>query len=352
MKTLIIDDDPKIHEMFKSFLPFEYKIEPDSAYSAEEGIEKLSEKHYDFVICDYHMPPKTGMDVLNYIEKLNEKPIVIMLTASDEKELLLKSVDVGVYKYIEKTNFSLDLITEIMEDVISCFEDKKNKKHFSSLGENLAVVIHEINNPLSVIQMRTHVLKGKKFTFNNDKEKEDYLKHLNSITDSCHKITSIMNEQRDQIVNLKIEEIGLNTLFLELEDFIDVLNLPSDINVDVSELNKDIEIITNKYKISQVLTNLINNSLDAISDLNERWIKLKVDLSDNLCTISCIDSGNGIPDEVQEKIFQKFYSKKKDMKGTGMGLHICKSIANDLGGDLVLDNSSKNTKFVLTFPMR
>lgn len=350
MNTLIIDDDKKIHEMFNSFLPFEYQIEPKSAYSASEGIEAIEKNKFDLVICDYHMPPQTGIDVLNYINTLEEKPIVVMLTASDEKELLLKSVESGVFKYIEKNNFKLELIVEVIEKILEHHKETKKDKHMQDLGETLAVVIHEINNPLAVIQGRASILKDKEIEFINDKDKEFYFKSLNSIESSCYKISEIIKDQKNKISLQEKTKIGLNTLFLELEDYLDSKEgIDPNIEINISALNKEDEIRTNKNKVVQVITNLLNNSLDAVSDLDEKWIKMDASIVNNKCHISCIDSGKGVNLEDQTKIFNKYYSNKKSELGTGIGLDLCKKIAHDLGGDLFIDNDSKNTCFKFYF---
>ena len=352
MKTLIIDDDKKIHDMFNTFMPYDYDIEPDSVFSAEEGIDKISKHDYDFVVCDYHMPPKTGIDVLNYINTLKKKPIVIMLTASDEKEVLLKSVDSGVFKYVEKSNFNLELITSVVDEVLEKFKNNCQKEHFSDLGESLAVIIHEINNPLAIIQGRACLLKNRKFQFKDESEKAVLLRNLDSIDNSCKKITEIINTQRNKVINQDRKVIGLNSLYLELDDYLDGKEKDENIRIDIEELNQETELNTNKNKIFQVLTNLINNSLDAVSDLEEKWIKLKVDFQDKKCIISCIDSGDGIKEEDLERIFEKFYTKKKNTVGTGVGLDVCKKIARDLGGDLVIDCDSDNTCFQFSFQFK
>ena len=131
--------------------------------------------------------------------------------------------------------------------------------------------------------------------------------------------------------------------------------------VQISEFFCHIELILDIRKeaavidcinvqISQVILNFLNNSMDAISELTDKWIKLVVDEDYKGVTLKCIDSGNGIPDAIREKLFQPFFTTKAVGKGTGLGLSISQGIIKAHGAKLHLDEESKNTCFVISFP--
>jgi signal transduction histidine kinase len=67
--------------------------------------------------------------------------------------------------------------------------------------------------------------------------------------------------------------------------------------------------------------------------------------------LSVEDSGYGISEQVQEKIMQPFFTTKEVGQGTGLGLSISKSLAEDHGGNLYYDQSSRHTRFVLELPL-
>ena len=71
---------------------------------------------------------------------------------------------------------------------------------------------------------------------------------------------------------------------------------------------------------------------------------------DDRIEINCIDSGGGIPSNIQNQLFSKLYTKKKKLKGQGLGLAICKEIMNSYNGDLVFNDSLDNTCFSLKIP--
>lgn len=112
-----------------------------------------------------------------------------------------------------------------------------------------------------------------------------------------------------------------------------------------------IHLACREVQISQVLLNLIHNSLDAIlDDKAPKWIKIEVENLGNLARIWVTDSGHGIPEDIQDKILQPFFTTKEIGKGTGLGLSISRSILLEHHGNLFYDRNHKNTSFVLEVP--
>jgi C4-dicarboxylate-specific signal transduction histidine kinase len=103
-------------------------------------------------------------------------------------------------------------------------------------------------------------------------------------------------------------------------------------------------------EISQVILNLIHNASDAIANLPTRWIRIQVlDLNEHI-EVRVIDSGSGISESAQKRIFQPFYTTKEIGQGTGLGLSIAAGIVRGHSGELIVDNKSANTCFVLRLP--
>jgi signal transduction histidine kinase len=102
-------------------------------------------------------------------------------------------------------------------------------------------------------------------------------------------------------------------------------------------------------QIFQVFVNLISNSVDAISHLQEKNIEITVKESADKVIVKFQDSGNGIPEEYQEKIFNAFFTTKERGLGSGLGLSLCRKILEAHGGSLSIDNSAPHTTFLIEF---
>lgn len=214
------------------------------------------------------------------------------------------------------------------------------------LGEMSACVAHEINNPLTVIHGVAKMLSRHE----NDAEK--FKSNVNKISKSVERISRIVNSLK------KISHGGSESKIYKNIDFAyivkDVCSLVGirmkENNVSLSlNLKDNILISCDKAEIEQVLINLLNNSIDAIKDNNEKWIKVELIENSDLAVLSIIDSGPGICEKKIDKLFDPFFTTKSIGEGTGLGLSICKGIIDSHNGSIRINPNIKNTCFELRF---
>lgn len=120
--------------------------------------------------------------------------------------------------------------------------------------------------------------------------------------------------------------------------------------LEIDELSKDLFIECRSTQIFQVLLNLLNNSRDAIENLDEKWVKISIKDCGDTVELRISDSGKGIPAEVHDKLFSPFFTTKGVGKGTGLGLSISEKLVKTHGGSLKLDPHAPSTCFVLQLP--
>ena len=114
--------------------------------------------------------------------------------------------------------------------------------------------------------------------------------------------------------------------------------------------SEDVQVNINVTQMFQVVVNLITNGVDAIEDLDEKWLKLGWEVGDDKVIIRFQDSGLGIPEEVQKGMWESFFTTKGVGKGTGLGLSLCAKIIEEHGGKIFVDNDQPNTTFVIELP--
>ena len=110
------------------------------------------------------------------------------------------------------------------------------------------------------------------------------------------------------------------------------------------------DILCRPAQILQVITNLLSNSLDAIEQQENPWVKITCSETATEIQLSVTDSGSGIPENVRKKMMQPFYTTKSNGRGTGLGLSISKKIIEEHSGKFFYDESSANTCFVIRLP--
>jgi C4-dicarboxylate-specific signal transduction histidine kinase len=104
-------------------------------------------------------------------------------------------------------------------------------------------------------------------------------------------------------------------------------------------------------QLSQVLLNALNNSFDAISNLDDKWIDLSILKENQKYIFRITDSGHGIPVHVQNKVMQPFFTTKDVGKGTGLGLSLSKSIVDAHHGRIYFNfDHPTNTQLVIEIP--
>ncbi|MEI7431476.1 MAG: ATP-binding protein, partial [Betaproteobacteria bacterium] len=108
--------------------------------------------------------------------------------------------------------------------------------------------------------------------------------------------------------------------------------------IDVQASSGELSVWADQQRLEQVLVNLLINALDAVGEVSDKRILVRV--SDEVSQVSvCIrDSGEGIPEEVLAHLFEPFFTTKSAGKGLGLGLPISRMIISELGGRIEAQN--------------
>ncbi len=232
-------------------------------------------------------------------------------------------------------------------------EIEKERARFNaqlaSVGEMSASIAHEIANPLAIINGANNLITK----MVNQPEK--VLLHTESVRNAVSRIQKI-------IVGLKrlarkstgddFELVELEQLVGETMDFLEESLRHTHIKLIVDKIPQGVQLMCRDVEISQVLVNLVRNARDAIieSSSKERWIKVQIVVNDKDIMISIIDSGPGIPREIEDKIMESFFTTKKTGKGTGLGLSLGKKIVESHNGTIKLMTNTESTTFQLILP--
>ena len=234
--------------------------------------------------------------------------------------------------------------------------DLHNKINHSSrlaeLGELTGGIAHEINTPLGIISLT--VDSTERYMTENKIDFPKISDNLRKIKETSFRIAKIILAMKSFIKTEPISRpvtIQLSKVFDEVFAIMAFKLNSTNTKLINENLNGDFNVKGNQILLSQVFVNLISNSIDAIKDEKDRWVKISSrEITDkNMIEIKVTDSGLGIPAEFQSRIFESLFTTKVK-EGTGLGLSISKKIMNDFKGDLLLDSKAKNTTFVVTIP--
>ena len=257
-----------------------------------------------------------------------------------------------------------------------------HSEKMKSLGELVAGIMHEINNPIN-------------FIYGNMTHLSNYSNDLIQIIEEYTKYdVSLTPEEKEDIDKLK-QDIDYEFLKSDLPDLIKsckegadrAKNIIQDLksfsrmeevaitDVDIPhEIDTTLNILHNKIKnkaevhkeymenvprieafggqLNQVFMNIIDNAVGAIKDHGDIWIRINTDKEHKNLIIEIEDNGIGMDEETTRKVFNPFFTTKPVGQGTGLGLSITYKIIKNHQGDINVESrQGMGTKFIITLPI-
>jgi len=221
-----------------------------------------------------------------------------------------------------------------------------------SIGTLAAGVAHEVGNPLASISALVQVVQ-RSTTDEFAKEKLELIKK--QVTRISKIIRDLVDFSRPSNYELQLTDI--NQSIVEAVEIIKVGAKAKDISFDLN-LNDKIPLLPLiSDQIQQIFVNILLNAVDAISENSENNKKNKISVNSNIndeeVIITFKDTGKGINDENLSKVFEPFYTTKKEGKGTGLGLWVSYGIIKSFQGDIKVESKLiKGTTFTITLPIQ
>jgi PAS domain S-box-containing protein len=245
-------------------------------------------------------------------------------------------------------------ISELREAQMQLEEQQRRMgaaSKMAALGVLAAGIAHEINNPLAIISATCSYLEES--TAAGKADPAALAKGFAVIDKTVNRIAKIVRGLKAFTRNQSKDEMKETPLAKILDESFELCAermRAGEIRFIRPELPDGEMLFCRESEISQVLINLINNSVDAISSLDEKWIKVGLRVEEGFSILTITDSGPGIPEAVRAKIFEPFFTTKDVGKGTGLGLSISLGLIASHGGTFSYNSASPNTEFVLALP--
>lgn len=287
---------------------------------------------------------------LNFLIK-NKKP-----SFGENEESFLEKIDNYCQEQENRTKIvtnSLYQSSKEISEYIAELEEKTlrltHSNKMSTIGEMSSSLSHEINNPLFVILSNSEIIE---FLIENQdfKNKEKVLAALNNISATVEKIKKItfsLKNLSNEKSDFSYQENNLKEVITEACSF----SLESLKNKKIATTFNlfDYPINIPTVEFSQVLINLITNAKHAVEELSceDKYISISMKDCPSSILIIFENGGPKIPKEIEDKIFDSFFTTKPVGKGTGLGLSISRKIIEKMGGSLTLDSACGHPRFCI-----
>jgi two-component system NtrC family sensor kinase len=422
-RILTIDDSPT--EL--AFLSEELRnqgYEVETAATGVGGLSRMADEKFDCVLVDLVMPEMDGIEVCRRIaamhRSLNSGVAVIILTASGSKgdlnrgleagadDFVGKSGDLAVLrariqalmrrKFFQEENRRIieELKTKEMETLqaragrqmaearVAMAEELVQANHdlqeanrklketqaqliqnekMASLGQLVAGIAHEINNPLAFVLNNLFIVENGLDNLSPELEpglSEPSFKKLRKARDRLGEMKQGLDRVKELVLDLRtfsrLDEGELKAV--DVVETIDAVLLLFKHKMNGSiRVEKHYAPARTLYcfagRLHQVLMNLIGNAVDAIGStgVGAGTIAVATSQTPEFFSISVRDNGAGIPEAIRGKIFDPFFTTKPVGQGTGLGLAISYGIVQDHGGSIeVHSEAGVGTEFVVRIP--
>ncbi|WP_158224600.1 YfiR/HmsC family protein [Agaribacterium haliotis] len=236
----------------------------------------------------------------------------------------------------------------------------------AALGSLVAGVAHEINTPLGVgVTAASHLSDSfehfKKLYQSGELKRSDFEQFIEQNEDAGELLLKNLSRASDLIRNFKQVAVdqsseerrhfNLHAYCLEIWDTLYHHTKQQGIELQL-DIDNSLELDSYPGMLSQVITNLIMNSMvHAFAEQSSPRVYISADSDDECCRILYRDNGCGIDSAVREQIFDPFFTTRRSEGGSGLGMHICFNLIQQLGGSIDCLANANGAQFELKLPL-
>jgi signal transduction histidine kinase len=428
---LVIDDNPTNLGVIVDYLEAK-NFTVLVAQDGESGLKRANYAHPDLILLDVLMPGMDGFETCLYLKQnaaTYEIPVIFM-TALSNTEDKVKGFAVGAVDYVTKPVQQEELLARIqvhlkLQELSKTLEEKNKllaernshleatltelkqaqiqiiqSEKMSSLGQLVAGVAHEINNPLNFVDANLNYVQGYTedlldFVRLYDKHYPDPIPEIQAKANEID-IEFLQTDLSKLLNSMRVGTERINQIVLSLRNFsrmdeaefkavdihdgLDSTLLILQHRLKATAKRAEIQIIRNYAdlpliecyagQLNQVFMNILANAIDAIDEASDQQVQDDESFKMGCIQIStalnelqhespwvkiCIsDNGSGIPQHIKQKIFEPFFTTKPTGKGTGMGMSISYQIIVEKHGGLLncCSTAGAGTEFVIQIPVQ
>ena len=343
MNILVVDDEEAMVESLKIGLESNgYRV--FGAYDGKEALDHLFHGvRIDLLITDYLMPAMNGLDLLAAVRRSHPTLSVMIMTAYAETSVLIEALRNHCDSFIEKP-FSLDqLLVEIERVKLYLLQNTKS----SDLHHLLPRIVHQLNNPLTAISGFAQMIQR---NLNNGVPLQKCVEEILAAVKQISLINKeIMNAGRAE--ESRCEPVNLDLLLEGCLEIFQGLFILKDVQVIKVVPVQETWVHGDRFGLEQVFKNLILNGVDAMDGRTDKKLSVTMMLLPDsaLIAVAIEDTGCGIREELLAKIFEPYFTDKRD--GNGLGLEIIKDVVEKHGGKALVESRvGVGSKFCVHLP--
>ncbi len=358
---LLIDDEKKLLLGLEAVM----RRAGFTVYSTTSGTEGLSLAqtiHPDAIICDVMMPPPNGFEIKRKlaVDAATANIPFIFLTARTFSADKIAGLNLGADDYITKP-FNIEELLARLRATLRRNELgrqsglKEAGQAFDKLRDTISSnLAHEMRTPLNIIMASLELALREKYNTNSD----DMRWYLDNIQVNTQKLTMlvtdllILNDIDQHKTNKFRKKVDLQYHFMDPIKRLQARWSEKGINTNVY-IEPDTVIYAPEVEFSHMVAHLADNAFKFSPDGRVINIELRKNGTGG-CKLTIQDEGEGIPLELREKVFERFYQvhqgDTRQYPGLGLGLTISRAVAEAVGGSVTILGAEKGCKVRMIYP--
>ncbi len=351
LNVLVVDDEEamcrgaeRALKRFRLSLPemdSDVQFSVRSALDAAQAEKAMGEQMPDLLLLDHKLPDKTGLEILDELENQDGNVLTIVVTAYASLETAVQATKRGAYDFLAKPFPPEELRGAVqkaakhlvLQRQARRLADEKRQVRF----QFTSMLAHEMKSPIAAVEGYLHVIQQRA----RGDSVEQYDSMLNRSLDRIQSMKDMIND----LLDLTAIESGQKKRDIEDVDIVDMAQKALDtfrpqaeeqgMTVE-AQLPEKLPMQADASEIDMILNNLMSNGLKY--NRENGCVTLRCSDEGERIKISVTDTGIGISEEDQEKLFQDFARIKNDrtrgISGTGLGLSTVKKLAALYDGDV------------------
>ena len=356
IKALLIEDNIFDADYIRQLLSKKSNIEVEYCDRLSSGIEHLSGKKFDVVLCDLGLPDSRDIEALIRIHAFYPDLPVIILTGLRDEELAEKAVRSGAQDYLVKGQLDLNSLLRSIrysierQKLMTVLDNKLEEigKLERERKNILTMFAHDIKNSIvPSVGFLMRILSGK-----TKNQRGDLELIRDELATAEELLTNFIEFSRFDTKNYKpvMEQFDLEAAILKQVENTKIKAGDKNIKITYEFSERPFPPVkADPMMINRVITNLLDNALKYTNPGGT--INIKVSNMDRQILVQFADTGIGIPEDQRQYIFDTFYRASREGKGSGLGLSIARTIIEAHKGEIWAESVQGNGSiFSFTLP--
>ena len=271
-------------------------------------------------------------------DQINERSLQILIGFAAHAGVAIQNA-----RLIENLQQSLNKELAIREELI-------RTEKLAAMGRTIASVAHELNNPVQTIKNCTFLLRS---TIKGTDIEVNGKELLDMVSSETQRITALVSQLREFFrpsTSVFMLPVNLNDLIHEVNASLKAPMRAAKVLSKIEAGDLPVVVFAAPDQMRQIFINLFQNAIDAMENGGRLEVKFTVCVDKKRLGISVMDTGPGIAEAVQTRVFEPFFSTKP--KGMGLGLPIVSQIIQRHGGTIRIESTpGKGTTFMIELPL-